>query len=75
MNLWNSWKFPIIDLFLLQNKYKNEFEKSKERNKFSVTDTETYKTMKETDQATSDVSILIPLLGGIQIFLFIAFLL
>ena len=42
-------------MILLQANYKNEFEKTKDKNTFKIVDTESYKLMKENEKL-SDVS-------------------
>ena len=44
------------DLFGFQPSYKQDYEKSKDKNVFKPTDTEQYKTMKDNEKSSSDVS-------------------
>jgi len=46
----------IITLCFLQPSYKQDYEKSKEKNVFKPTDTEQYKALKENEKTSSDVS-------------------
>jgi len=52
--------FIITRMF--QPIYKQEYEKSKDKNVFKLTDTEQYKTLKDNEKASSDVSNLLILL-------------
>ena len=43
--------------FVFQSLYKENYEKTKDKNKYTITDTEKYKSMKEGEKVLSDVSI------------------
>jgi len=44
-------------LIHLQVIYKDAYDKTKDKNKFKITDTEQYKTIKDGEKALSDVSL------------------
>ena len=57
---WTFRRFPCTKswFWMFQPKYKQDYESSKDKNVYKPTDTEQYKTMKDVEKASSDVSCL-----------------